>query len=166
MKIEWSTNKNGHLYVGSTGRDKSSSVVAIVHKNGNIEYLNWETHYAKLRKYVNMRLLGYVDGECCVRSNVYRQFFLPSKVSEAKSIRSATIENDQKITHLYWEDSVGEVKYITHEACMWSDVHQRFFFLPRKASMTDYNENEDDYKGTNILLSATADFNDIQVNII
>lgn len=165
MKIEWSTIKDDRLYVGSTGRDKSSSMVATIDKEGNTEYLNWETHYAKLRKYVNIRFLGYVDGESCVRSNVYRQFFLFSKVSEAKSIRSATIENDQKKTYLYWEDFYGEVRYITHEACMWSDVHQRYFFLPRKVSTTEYNENEDGYKGTNILLSATADFSDIKVNI-
>ncbi|VVC45458.1 Apyrase,Six-bladed beta-propeller, TolB-like [Cinara cedri] len=167
MKIEWTTVKDNVLYVGSTGRDKSSSGVAIIDKDGNIEYTNWEKYYAKLRKSVDIQLPGYVDNESCIWSHVYRHlFFLPRKTFDAKPGRAAATENNQKTTHLNWEEDFGNVRYMTHEACVWSEVHQRVFFLPRKASTTEYNEKEDSHKGTNILLSATVDFDDIQVKTI
>ncbi|KHJ93435.1 Apyrase [Oesophagostomum dentatum] len=47
--------------------------------------------------------------------------------------------------------------YLTHEAVQWSDVQQKWFFLPRKASTTVYNEKRDEQKAANILISGSAD---------
>ncbi|RCN48981.1 Apyrase [Ancylostoma caninum] len=43
--------------------------------------------------------------------------------------------------------------YLTHEAVQWSDIQKKWFFLPRKASKTIYNEKEDEKKGTNLLIT-------------
>lgn len=52
-----------------------------------------------------------------------------------------------------------------HESCSWSEGHQRWVFLPRRASTTRYDENEDEHRGTNIMLQATEGFENIKVNI-
>ncbi|GIX85701.1 soluble calcium-activated nucleotidase 1 [Caerostris extrusa] len=52
--------------------------------------------------------------------------------------------------------------YMIHEATVWSDVHQEWFFLPRRASFITYNDKDDEKKGTNILLKANEDFTEIQ----
>lgn len=53
--------------------------------------------------------------------------------------------------------------YLIHESACWSDALQRWFFLPRRASHERYSERDDERKGTNLLLSASADFGAIAV---
>ncbi|KIH67522.1 Apyrase [Ancylostoma duodenale] len=54
--------------------------------------------------------------------------------------------------------------YLTHEAVQWSDIKRKWYFLPRKASKTRYNETEDETKGTNLLIIASEDLkSDIKV---
>lgn len=51
--------------------------------------------------------------------------------------------------------------YLIHESASWSDTLQRWFFLPRRASSERYEETADERRGTNILLSSSADFRDV-----
>jgi hypothetical protein len=44
--------------------------------------------------------------------------------------------------------------YMIHEAVVWSDIHKKWFFLPRKASKSKYNDVDDERHGTNMLLVA------------
>ena len=44
--------------------------------------------------------------------------------------------------------------YMIHEAVVWSNVHKKWFFLPRKASKSKYNDVDDERHGTNLLLVA------------
>lgn len=53
--------------------------------------------------------------------------------------------------------------YMIHEAAVWSDVHQQWFFLPRRASFITYNDKDDEKKGTNMLLKASEDFTQLSV---
>ncbi|GFY63504.1 soluble calcium-activated nucleotidase 1 [Trichonephila inaurata madagascariensis] len=53
--------------------------------------------------------------------------------------------------------------YMIHEAAVWSDVHQQWFFLPRRASFITYNDKDDEKKGTNMLLKANEDFTQLSV---
>lgn len=53
-----------------------------------------------------------------------------------------------------------------HEASVWSDVHQQWFFLPRRASPNTYNDKEDEKKGTNLLLRANEDFSQVFLSTI
>ena len=48
-----------------------------------------------------------------------------------------------------------------HEAVTWSDVHQQWFFLPRRASKETYEEVADERRAANILLRASDDFSQI-----
>ena len=44
--------------------------------------------------------------------------------------------------------------YMIHEAVVWSNIHKKWFFLPRKASKSKYNDIDDERHGTNLLLVA------------
>ncbi|KAI1301697.1 Soluble calcium-activated nucleotidase 1 [Halotydeus destructor] len=56
--------------------------------------------------------------------------------------------------------------YVIHESSAWSAVHRKWFFLPRRASSTAYNDIEDEHKGTNLLISANDEFTDIHVKTV
>ncbi|XP_028311912.1 soluble calcium-activated nucleotidase 1 isoform X2 [Gouania willdenowi] len=54
--------------------------------------------------------------------------------------------------------------YFIHESAAWSDNLQRWFFLPRRASMERYEETADERRGTNLVLSCSPDFKNIKVS--
>ncbi|KAM9296905.1 soluble calcium-activated nucleotidase 1 [Gastrophryne carolinensis] len=54
--------------------------------------------------------------------------------------------------------------YLIHESAAWSDSLHSWFFLPRRASKERYSEKEDEQRGANILLRASADFSDITLS--
>lgn len=56
--------------------------------------------------------------------------------------------------------------YMIHEAGIWSDLHQKWYFLPRRSSTTSYDDKEDEKKGTNILLQANEDFTQISLSTV
>lgn len=53
--------------------------------------------------------------------------------------------------------------YMIHESGAWSNVHQKWFFLPRRCSKEPYNESLDEHRGCSVLISTTADITDIKV---
>lgn len=100
-----------------------------------------------------------------------------SKVLDRSNMWIKVIDQNGVIQNLNWTDNFIKLRsalgidfpgYITHESALWSDYQNLWFFLPRKASMQRYSPIEDEQKGTNVLLSATSDFEDIKVydNII
>ncbi len=44
-----------------------------------------------------------------------------------------------------------------------SAIASRWFFLPRRASKSRYNDVDDERMGTNVMLKATEDFSDVRV---
>lgn len=50
-----------------------------------------------------------------------------------------------------------------HESGVWSDVHKRWFFLPRRCSNEVYNEKKDEHMGCSVLISADSDVYDVQM---
>jgi len=82
-----------------------------------------------------------------------------------KSIDPATME----IEHLDWRPMYNMLRaasltpqgagYMIHESGRWSDVHNMWFFLPRKHSREPYDEIKDAAKCNNLMMAApdTAD---------
>lgn len=58
---------------------------------------------------------------------------------------------------IYWPG------YMIHESGVWSDVHRKWFFLPRRCSKEQYNESLDERRGCNVLLSADTNMYDVNV---
>ncbi|KAG8242986.1 soluble calcium-activated nucleotidase 1 [Homalodisca vitripennis] len=123
-KSEWATVKGHKLYVGSMGKEWTTSGgelqnlnpmwVKVVTTSGQVTHLNWEEQYKTLRRAVGVEFPGYV----------------------------------------------------IHESGVWSEVHQRWFFLPRRLSKKRYNDETDEFMSTNILLSTDQHFSNVQVTYI
>lgn len=56
--------------------------------------------------------------------------------------------------------------YMIHEAAAWSNINRQWFFLPRRASHSSYNEKDDERRGTNLLLRASENFSFINLNTV
>ncbi|CAJ0590934.1 unnamed protein product [Cylicocyclus nassatus] len=78
-----------------------------------------------------------------------------------------TITERGEVQHIDWRNEFTKVRnfagypapgYLTHEAVQWSETHQKWFFLPRKASKTIYDEEADETKGANIMITADPTF--------
>lgn len=64
---------------------------------------------------------------------------------------------------LLGSDYADKGGYILHEAVEWSEYHRRWFFLPRRVSQNRYHEEEDLYRGANVILSADESFENIKI---
>ncbi len=60
------------------------------------------------------------------------------------------------VKHLDWIETYRKLRaaadiyypgYMIHESAQWSDVHQKWFFLPRRASTETYTEAADETRG-------------------
>eukprot|EP00540_Astrosyne_radiata_P013508 CAMPEP_0116862310 /NCGR_PEP_ID=MMETSP0418-20121206/23565_1 /TAXON_ID=1158023 /ORGANISM="Astrosyne radiata, Strain 13vi08-1A" /LENGTH=395 /DNA_ID=CAMNT_0004497145 /DNA_START=30 /DNA_END=1217 /DNA_ORIENTATION=- len=129
MKWEWSTVKDGDLYMGSMGKeytnDKGEIVntnnlwIAILNKDGEIRREDWADKYMYIRRVLNASPPGY-----CI-----------------------------------------------HEAVLWSSIHKKWIFLPRRISSEVYNDVIDEKKGANKMVLINEDFTssdvvDIQMKVI
>ena len=56
--------------------------------------------------------------------------------------------------------------YMIHESGVWSDHHDQWFFLPRRASTEKYEETPDERRATNLMFRASADFENILMSRI
>jgi len=78
------------------------------------------------------------------------------------------------ITHLDWTSNfekmtaavdIKEPGYVNHEAAAWSDIHQKWLFMPRRVSKEAYTDDAaDGVLGSNMILLVDEDFQDIQVS--
>lgn len=76
------------------------------------------------------------------------------------------------MTHLNWAEQYKRIRgildirwpgYMIHESGIWSDVHQRWFFLPRRCSHEVYNEVLDEKMGCSVLISADPEVYDVKI---
>ncbi|XP_068155197.1 apyrase [Drosophila tropicalis] len=121
FKSEWATVKQQTLYVGSMGKEWTTSMgdfenynpmyVKAISPTGEVRSLNWAENFKRLR-----------------------------------------LESYQ----ITWPG------YMIHESGAWSEVHKRWFFLPRRCSREKYNETRDEHMGCNLLVSADENFYSIE----
>lgn len=52
-----------------------------------------------------------------------------------------------------------------HESGVWSNIHQKWFFLPRRCSQEKYNEVKDEFMSCNVLLMADEHFQNVEVRV-
>ncbi|XP_037818090.1 apyrase [Lucilia sericata] len=82
-------------------------------------------------------------------------------VTPAGSVRS--LDWSYNFKRLRQESSqISWPGYMIHESGVWSSVHRKWFFLPRRCSKEKYNETRDEHMGCNLLISADEDFNKIE----
>ncbi|CAB4054612.1 CANT1 [Lepeophtheirus salmonis] len=83
------------------------------------------------------------------------------------------ISMNGEVEHIKWVDEYLAVRgaagitapgYMIHEAVEWSPVHEKWFFLPRRASKDKYDDVVDEVKGTNFLLKMNS--NDLGIEVL
>ncbi|XP_044731518.1 soluble calcium-activated nucleotidase 1 [Chrysoperla carnea] len=77
-----------------------------------------------------------------------------------------------EVNHVNWVEQYKAVRgimditypgYMIHESGVWSDIHSKWFFLPRRCSKNRYNETIDETMGCNVLITADANFSKIEM---
>ena len=85
------------------------------------------------------------------------------------------MDQDGHIVALDWGEvytnlrkAAGVIKpgYMIHEAVRWNELERRWYFLPRRLSKAAYNDQEDEKRGTNIMMSMDESFGDIKVSTV
>ncbi|KAB0793320.1 hypothetical protein PPYR_12940 [Photinus pyralis] len=75
------------------------------------------------------------------------------------------ITTEGVVHHLNWKEEYIRLRevldihwpgYMIHESGVWSDIHQKWFFLPRRCSKDAYNETLDEHRGCSWLLTADS----------
>jgi len=94
MKWEWSTVKDGEMYLGSMGKEftnkegeienRNNLWISIVNKEGQLRRVDWTDVYQKVREAVNaVHPNGYVIIEACNWSETMQQWvFMPRRISQ------------------------------------------------------------------------------------
>lgn len=82
---------------------------------------------------------------------------------------------DGAVAHVNWRENYLALRsaagiqypgYLIHESSAWSTHHGKWYFLPRRASSTAYNDVEDEHRGTNLLITANEQFTDVAVKTV
>lgn len=87
------------------------------------------------------------------------------------------VDKNWKVKHVNWSKNYDKLAravglttgkklfgYLTHEGALWSDIHQRWFFAPRKVSLhLKYDFDQDPIDSSNLLLSCDESFKKIAV---
>lgn len=151
FKAEWMAVKDQHLYVGGLGKEWTTTEGEFVNNNpswvkvlgfrGDVQHEDWVPIYKSLKAAAGLEPPGE-DVHLLSPSLPPFSFLF---VFNRALCPSAT-------------------GYLIHESAAWSDVLQRWFFLPRRASKERYEEMADERRGTNLALSCSADFRDILVS--
>ena len=85
-------------------------------------------------------------------------------------IKKVTVNGE--VTHINWRENylallkavgISYPGYMIHESGVWSDIHKKWFFLPRRCSKEVYREETDELMGTNLLITCDENFKNIKV---
>lgn len=77
-----------------------------------------------------------------------------------------------QVEHINWVEHFKAIRgamgiewpgYMIHEAAVWSNVHRRWYFLPRRCSKERYNETRDESMGCNVLIECDDTFQHVKV---
>lgn len=95
MKWEWSTVKNGELYMGSMGKEYTNSEGAVVNTNnlwisilntrGELRRMDWERQFTYVRNALGAQYPGYLIHEAISWSPYLKKWvFMPRRISTEK----------------------------------------------------------------------------------
>lgn len=105
-----------------------------------------------------------------------KEYTLPDgSIVSTNNMWISVIDKDGSVSHEDWTGRFNKLReavgvsypgYMIHEAIAWSDVHKRWVILPRRVSKDPYDETEDERKGSNLVLLASEDFNQVEIRHI
>jgi soluble calcium-activated nucleotidase 1 len=93
-------------------------------------------------------------------------------IANTNNLWIAVIDGSGSMRRLDWTEHYAFVQkalgashpgYVIHEAILWSPYLKKWLFLPRRVSSEEYDENKDEYMGSNKLLLVDENFKDATV---
>ncbi|CAK1547332.1 unnamed protein product [Leptosia nina] len=80
-----------------------------------------------------------------------------------------------EVQHLNWVHQYKIIRhalgiewpgYMIHESGMWSEIHKKWYFMPRRCSHQPYNETRDELMGCNYLITSDSHFSSVKATQI
>ncbi|OQS05870.1 soluble calcium-activated nucleotidase [Thraustotheca clavata] len=111
------------------------------------------------------------NGELYVGS-IGKEFTSDGEIVHENNMWVAIVGLNGAVRHQNWSSYYAKIRtklgcsypgYVIHEAIEWSAIHNKWFVLPRRVSTEPYDDMADEKRGSNIMLIASEDFEDIQV---
>ncbi|GMH83505.1 hypothetical protein TrVE_jg5559 [Triparma verrucosa] len=145
MKVEWSTVKDGKLYIGSFGKEFTNPAGEIINTNNNwivtmdhqgmMQRYDWSNVYNKVRAAVGCEAPGYLVHEAVLWSESQRRWmFLPRRVSK---VAYDDVLDEKKGSNLLIvaDDQFRDIKVVTIKldlAALSDGLHgfSSFAFVP------------------------------------
>lgn len=96
-------------------------------------------------------------------------------IAHTKNMWISTIDRDGRVEHIDWTENYNRIRkavgcsypgYLIHEAIAWSPYQKKWVILPRRVSSEPYDEEEDERRGSNLVLLASEDFKHIEMKRI
>lgn len=172
MELSALVNFHNHLY---TFDDRTGLVFELVKGNRAIPRFilmegNGDTDKGQKTEWATVK-----DDKMVVGS-FGKEYTLPDgSIVSTNNMWISVIDKDGSVSHEDWTGRFNKLReavgvsypgYMIHEAIAWSDVHKRWVILPRRVSKDPYDETEDERKGSNLVLLASEDFNQVEIRHI
>ena len=96
-------------------------------------------------------------------------------IAHTNNMWISTIDRDGRVEHIDWTENYNRIRkavgcsypgYLIHEAIAWSPYQKKWVILPRRVSSEPYDEEEDERRGSNLVLLASEDFKHIEMKRI
>eukprot|EP00051_Salpingoeca_urceolata_P031774 m.12887 g.12887 ORF g.12887 m.12887 type:complete len:362 (+) comp4388_c0_seq2:315-1400(+) len=105
------------------------------------------------------------DGKLVVGSHGRKETYPGAREDRLRWVK--VIDGDRVVEHVDWKANYAKVAaslhidpekgYVTHEAALWSEVHNLWFFFPRRVSTQPWSVKGDAHSSSNILVAVSED---------
>eukprot|EP01098_Paradermamoeba_levis_P008514 TRINITY_DN3529_c0_g3_i1.p1 TRINITY_DN3529_c0_g3~~TRINITY_DN3529_c0_g3_i1.p1 ORF type:complete len:401 (-),score=128.82 TRINITY_DN3529_c0_g3_i1:89-1111(-) len=116
-----------------------------------------------------------VKGNVLFLGSTGKEWTEAGKVINQNPMWIKKMEVNGRVSHHDWSHVYHKLRkeldmqypgYVLHEAVSWNEKQKRWYFLPRKMSKEGYDEQLDEKRGSNLLLSLDENFSDFQMQEI
>lgn len=159
---------NGHLL----SPDDKTGMIYEIEGNKAIPWIFLNSGRGDTTSGMKAEWMTLKDGQLYVGGHGMEYRDKTGKVYSRDAMWIKIVSPEGVVKHVDWTSNYNDIAraadvtspgYLTHEAVQWSEIHKRWFFLPRKYSIEAYDEKADERKGTNLLITADETFSEISV---
>jgi len=92
------------------------------------------------------------------------------KILHSNNLWVVVLQKDGSLVHVDFSEYYNKLRstfgyshpgYMIHESITWSPYHKKWFILPRRVSNEPYDDEKDEKRGSNIIITANSDFSQI-----
>ena len=159
---------NGNLYAC----DDSTGIVFRITDDQPIPWVILQDGDGNQRRPFKAEWMTRKDGEVYVGSTGKEYTDDDGDIADTHRLFVKRITADGCVTHIDWRENYLAVRekvgisfpgYMIHEAVEWSEVKQKWLFLPRRMSHECYDDVKDERRATNVLITASEDFTELSM---